>query len=80
MTYLLIRNILAIILRTYQSILSISIILSWIPGLRESWFGRLIFRISSWYFGYFGDSLSFGGLNFGPMIGLILFSNIFLLL
>lgn len=77
MTYYLIRDIIAIILRTYQVILSLSIIISWIPGIRESWIGRLIYRISSWYFGYFGNALSFGGLNFGPMIGLIIFSYIF---
>lgn len=73
MIYYLIVLILYIILRAYQGVMLLSIFISWIPGMSDTKIGIFINRISDWYLGYFRGFLVFGGIDFTPMIGLIIY-------
>lgn len=64
-------NIIYIILYVYIGIISLNILFSWIPVLRDSKFGLLIESISNWITGYLGDKLSIGFLNFDCFIAII---------
>jgi len=63
------------LLRAYQIVLGISIILSWIPNARSTRFGSVVQYASDWYLGYFRYSnvLVLGGINFGTVIGFLLY-------
>lgn len=80
MIYYLIILILYIILRVYQGIMLLSIFISWIPGMRDTKIGILINQSSDWYLGYFRSFLVFGGIDFTPMIGLIIYEFLISLL
>ena len=73
MTYRFIILILYIILRAYQGVMGLSIITSWIPGVRSTKIGILINRTSDLYLGYFRGFLVFGGIDFTPMIGIAIY-------
>lgn len=72
--------IIYIILRAYQGIMVLSIFMSWIPGARSSKFGILVGRTSNWYLGYFSNILIFGGIDFTPMLGIMLYEYLLTLL
>ena len=57
------------ILDAYYFILIVSIIISWIPGIRNSKFYRVIRGISDAYLGPFRGILVIGFLDFTPIIG-----------
>ncbi|MCK9471301.1 MAG: YggT family protein [Bacilli bacterium] len=78
--YYTIIGILFILLRTYQGIMVLSIFMSWIPNARSTKIGILVGRASNWYLGYFSNILVFGGIDFTPMIGLILFEYLITML
>lgn len=80
MIFELIISIIYIVLRVYQGILFLSIIFSWIPGIKNSWFGIQVTKMSSWYFDYYGNNLVVGGINFAPWIALILYDYVINLL
>lgn len=63
-------------LRAYQIILGISIIISWLPQIRSSRFGITIKMASNWYLEYFQNKVIIGPLDFGPLIGIIIYDFI----
>ncbi len=76
MTFKLIIAILYYIFQVYAGIMSISIILSWIPGAYEIRFFRGIRSISDWYLGNFRGKIVIGIVDFTPMIGLLIYGFI----
>lgn len=80
MTLSFIINIIYLLLLLYGGIMSLSIILSWIPGAFEIKFFRQLRKISDWYLGPFRGKLIVGIVDLTPMIGLIIYSFIMNLL
>lgn len=64
------------ILRAYQSIIIISILLSWIPSWANSKIGRIIRTVGGWYIDFFRGAIVFGGLDFTPIIGIMAYESI----
>jgi YggT family protein len=50
-----------------------TIILSWIPGIRESKFYQIMDRITTFYMGRFRGILVFGMMDFTPILGFIIY-------
>jgi uncharacterized protein YggT (Ycf19 family) len=63
-------------LLAYGSIMSFSIILSWVPGAYEIKIFRLVRSISDFYLGDFRGKIIIGFLDLTPMIGLMIYSFI----
>ena len=61
------------VLRIYFYFIIASIILSWLPDIKRSPFGRLISRITDPFMNVFRGLLVVGMLDFTPMIGIILY-------
>jgi uncharacterized protein YggT (Ycf19 family) len=61
------------ILQVYFYILIGSILLSWLPELRETQLGRFIDRLASPYMSVFRGLLVFGMFDFTPIIGFIIY-------
>lgn len=68
------------ILNIYWNIMTIGVILSWIPGVFKYRFPRLIRKVSDWYLYPFRGLLVFGFLDFTPIIGFLLYSGVLSLL
>lgn len=60
-------------LRVYYWILIASILLSWIPDLKQSSLGRFIDRLANPYMRIFRGLLVFGMMDFTPILGFILY-------
>ncbi|MDD3999961.1 MAG: YggT family protein [Bacilli bacterium] len=80
MTFSLIIYLLNLIFQAYGAIMTISIILSWIPGAFEIRFFRQVRKISDWYLESFRGKIVFGVIDFTPVIGLLIYSFIINLL
>ncbi|HOI46964.1 MAG TPA: YggT family protein [Bacilli bacterium] len=50
-----------------------TIILGWIPGIRESRFYQIMDKITSFYMGRFRGLLVFGMMDFTPILGFIVY-------
>lgn len=62
------------ILQVYYYILIASVLLSWIPELKQSKFGQLVDRIADPYMRLFRGYLIIGVLDFTPILGFLLYS------
>ncbi|HHZ11595.1 MAG TPA: hypothetical protein GYA05_02660 [Acholeplasmataceae bacterium] len=80
MIFSVIIQIFVIFYGIFGGIMSLSIILSWIPGVYEIAFFRQIRNISDWYLGTFRGRLIVGIIDFGPLVGLAIYSFILNLL
>ncbi len=61
------------VLEIYFFMIIATIILSWIPSLRESRFYMYLFTLTNPYMRIFRGLLVFGGLDFTPIIGIMLY-------
>jgi len=61
------------ILQVYFMIMIVSIFLTWIPGVFQYKFFRVIRRIGNWYLRPFRGLLILGPIDFTPIIGIFLF-------
>ncbi|MGB4695365.1 MAG: YggT family protein [Acholeplasmataceae bacterium] len=80
MIFKLIIEILYIIFAIYGGLLSLAIILSWVPGIYDIAFFRNVGKIADWYLGPFRGRLVIGTIDLSPMIGLIIYGFILSLL
>ncbi len=80
MTFSLIIKIIYLIFQAYGAIMTISILLSWIPGAFEIVFFRQIRKISDWDLETFRGKIVFGVVDFTPLVGLLIYSFILNLL
>jgi uncharacterized protein YggT (Ycf19 family) len=76
MTFRLLISFLLILLQIYGSIMSFSIILSWIPGISETKFVRVIRKVADWYLGIFQGKLVVGIFDLTPIIGFMIYGFI----
>ncbi len=67
------------VLQIYFYIMIIYILLTWTP-LIDSEFGRLLRKITDPYLRLFRGALVFNGLDFTPMVGLLLYQFVLILL
>lgn len=80
MIFKLIIEILYIIFAIYGGLLSLAIILSWVPGIYDIAFFRNVGKIADWYLEPFRGRLVIGTIDLSPMIGLIIYGFILSLL
>lgn len=65
----------------YFYLIFVRIIMSWIPGMRYSAFGDIIYKLTEPYLGFFRNfipplSLGGGGIDFSPIIAILAFNFI----
>jgi YggT family protein len=65
-----------LVLTAYFYIMIAYILLGWIPSVRSSRFYYYLSRIVAPYLGIFRGWFVFGGLDFTPMVGLLLYQFI----
>lgn len=65
-----------LVLTAYFYIMILYILLGWVPSIRSSRFYYYLSRIVDPYLGIFRGWLVFGGLDFTPMVGLLLYQFI----
>ena len=63
-------------LSLYYYLLIFYIIMSWVPAIRESGFYTLLGVLCDPFFRIFRGWIVFGGMDFTPMVGLILYSTL----
>lgn len=63
-------------LTIYFYVMSLDIIISWIPSLYQVSFFRFINKISQWYMQRFRGVVTLGAFDFTPLIGLLIYSFI----
>ncbi|HEY8396170.1 MAG TPA: YggT family protein [Bacilli bacterium] len=80
MIFQMLIKIIYFLLTAYGGIMSLGIILSWVPGAFEIGFFKQIRNIGDWYLGTFRGRLVIGMIDFTPLIGLIIYSFILNLL
>lgn len=68
--------IIHLILIIYGGIISLSILLSWIPGSDNIQVFRGIKYLASWYLGLFSGKITIGFLDLTPLIGIIIYEFI----
>lgn len=66
-------NVIYNVLLIYGYILSINIILSWIPNADNFKIVRSFRNIGEWYLAPFHDKIVFGVIDFTPMVGIFIY-------
>lgn len=67
-----ILTVISAVLIIYTFICMFNILMSWIPGLKFTAFGRFIYKITEPYMGFFSrmNFLHLGGLDFSPIVSI----------
>lgn len=68
-------TVIYILFQFYGTIMTVGIILTWIPSSMNLGFFRLISHVGDWYLGHFRGILIIGSLDIGPVIGFLIYQT-----